>query len=195
VTGHWRRHLTGATYGYIKIVDPAVWNLDSHFEPLLVFFCLPYCSYDPKLDKTRELMDRLQRLVPKSDMPAIPGSSRGDCLRKLLVEARRLCALPGSLVPGVLRTTRGVRVFPIRQMVDDDGDKRIVEGDSRRFVSVRAGDHLLTLFQCKVCQARNILGRNLRGDLEKDQELKEMIRRANLDAFWSRESSAVQVRI
>jgi hypothetical protein len=39
MTGRWRRHLTRGTDGYIKIDDPAVWSLSSHFEPLLAFFC------------------------------------------------------------------------------------------------------------------------------------------------------------
>jgi hypothetical protein len=53
MTGRWRRHLTRACDGYIKIDDPAVWDLDSQFEPLLVFFCLPFCSHDPKLSERR----------------------------------------------------------------------------------------------------------------------------------------------
>jgi hypothetical protein len=57
MTGRWRRHLTRATDGYIKIDDPAVWNIDSHFEPLLAFFFLPHNSYDPKLGERREIVD------------------------------------------------------------------------------------------------------------------------------------------
>jgi hypothetical protein len=49
MTGRWRRHLTRGTDGYIKIDDPAVWNLDSQFEPLLAFFCLPFNTCNPKL--------------------------------------------------------------------------------------------------------------------------------------------------
>jgi hypothetical protein len=94
MTGRWRIHLTRGTDEYIRIDDPAVWNLDSHFEPLLVFFCLPYDSYDPKLDERRKVVDQLQRLVPKKDESPIPGSARGSFLCKLLIEARGLCPLP-----------------------------------------------------------------------------------------------------
>jgi hypothetical protein len=104
MTGRWHKHLTRATDGYIKVDDPSVWNLDSHFEPLLIFFCLPYNSYDPKLDERREVVDRLQRLVQKPDVQPIPGSSQGDFLRKLLVDARGLCPLPKFVVPRVLRS-------------------------------------------------------------------------------------------
>jgi hypothetical protein len=152
MTSRWRRHLTRATDGYIKIVDPAVWNLDSHFEPLLVSFCLPYCSYDSKLDERRELMDRLQRLVPKPDVPAIPGSSREDFCGNFSSKRGGLVPCQGAWCPGCY-VPLGLRVFPIRQMVDNDGDGLIVEDDSGRFMCARAGDHLLTPFQCEVCHA------------------------------------------
>jgi hypothetical protein len=91
MTGRWRRHMTRGTDGYIRVDDPLVWDLSSQFEPLLVFLCLPYNSYDPKLDERRSIMGRLQRLVQKPDMPAIPSGERRNFLRKLLVEARGLC--------------------------------------------------------------------------------------------------------
>jgi hypothetical protein len=40
-----------------------------------------------------------------------------------------------------------------------------------------------------------MLGRNLRADKPKDIELKEMIRRALLDAFWSRETNTVKTNL
>jgi hypothetical protein len=92
---------------------------------------------------------------------------------------------PGCYVP------LGIKRFPIRQLIDDDGEELIEEEDSARFSQARAGDHLMTPFQCETCHARNLLGRNLRPDKASDIELKEMIRRANLDAFWSREKSTV----
>jgi hypothetical protein len=51
--------LAHGTDGYIKIDHPSVWHLDSHFEALLAFFCLPYNSYNPKIGKRREIVDRL----------------------------------------------------------------------------------------------------------------------------------------
>jgi hypothetical protein len=90
--GRWRRHLTRACDGYIKIDDPTVWPLDSQFEPLLAFFCLPYHSHDPKLSERRDIVDRLQRLVPKPDMSPLSSRARRNLLRKLLGKARRgLC--------------------------------------------------------------------------------------------------------
>lgn len=65
------------------------------------------------------------------------------------------------------------------------------EEDKSRFMCARAGDHMMTPFQCETCHVRNMLGRNPRPDRARDEELKGMIRRATLDAFWSRESSTV----
>jgi hypothetical protein len=76
-------------------------------------------------------------------------------------------------------------------MIDDDGEILIAEDDASRFMCARAGDHLMTPFQCETCHVRNMLGRNLRADKRSDLELEEMIRRANLDSFWSREGSTV----
>ncbi len=93
MTGRWRRLLTRGSDGYIKLDDPAVWNLNSHYEPLLAFFCLPYHSWDPKLSERSSIVDRLQRLVSKPDVPPLSTGARRDLLRKLLIEARGLCPM------------------------------------------------------------------------------------------------------
>jgi hypothetical protein len=46
-------------------------------------------------------------------------------------------------------------------------------------------------FQCDLCHFRNIQGRDPAPGLTKDKLLLQCIRRATLDAFWSRESSTV----
>ena len=46
-------------------------------------------------------------------------------------------------------------------------------------------------FQCDLCHFRNIQGRDPEPRLTKDKLLMQCIRRATLDAFWSRESSTV----
>jgi hypothetical protein len=53
----------------------------------------------------------------------------------------------------------------------------------------------MTPFQCKVCHVQNMLGRNIRNDKASDRKLKEMIRRANLDSFWSREKTTVATNL
>lgn len=66
----------------------------------------------------------------------------------------------------------------------------VVDKDRDRFLYGRAGDHLLTAFQCDECQFRNMKGRSSDGS-EADKILGRFIRRANLDAFWAREPGTV----
>jgi hypothetical protein len=55
----------------------------------------------------------------------------------------------------------------------------------------RAGDHLMTPFQCELCHFRNLIARDpLEGD-DADVEILEFMRRANLDAFWDRATTTV----
>jgi hypothetical protein len=85
----------------------------------------------------------------------------------------------------------GLRPFPVRQLIDDDGELVCNVGDEERFRTARNGDHLLTTFQCERCHFQNIYRRSpVRYD-GVDEEVMYMIRRANLDAFWSREPSTV----
>jgi hypothetical protein len=93
---------------------------------------------------------------------------------------------PGCYVP------LGILKFPIRHKVDDDGDTVVEEEDKIRFLCARAGDHLMTPFQCEMCHVRNLLGQNPRADKPSNTALKAMICRANLDSVWSRESSTVR---
>ena len=65
-----------------------------------------------------------------------------------------------------------------------------VRKDLDRFMYGRGGDHLMTTFQCDVCHFRNINLRTPRAGGEDDLLLK-FIRRANLDAMWSREPGTV----
>ena len=60
--------------------------------------------------------------------------------------------------------------------------------DEKRHMCARAGDHLACPFQCDVCVARNLLGRN---PMEQDWELMACIRQVNLDALWGREVGTV----
>jgi hypothetical protein len=67
-------------------------------------------------------------------------------------------------------------------LVEDEDDKRFMYG--------RKGDHLMTSFQCDLCHFRN-MKRTDPGSTGKDKLLLIYIRRANLDALWSREPGTV----
>lgn len=80
--------------------------------------------------------------------------------------------------------------FPVRRATDEEGYVVTVAKDQGRFMYGRAGDHLLTTFQCDLCHFRNI---NLCSPISPgpDDFLLKFIRRANLDALWSREPGTV----
>ena len=80
--------------------------------------------------------------------------------------------------------------------LDEDGEEIKNPGDETRFVEARAGDHLMTQFQCELCHFRNIMGRNPLVEIhDGDRELMADFRRANLDAFWSREPTTVRANL
>jgi hypothetical protein len=83
--------------------------------------------------------------------------------------------------------------FPMRIPLDDGGQPIFLDAkDEGRFVVARGGDHLFTRFQCGPCHFRNIQGRDpIPGD-GADALMVKCIRRATLDAFWSREAGTIR---
>ena len=85
--------------------------------------------------------------------------------------------------------------FPVLAPYDlDDSlvdESHLVEEDSGRFKQGRNGDHLITPFQCDECHFYNMKHRRAIPGLATDDLLLLCIRRASLDAFWSRERSTV----
>ena len=54
------------------------------------------------------------------------------------------------------------------------------------YTAARNGDHLITPFQCDLCHFRNMFLRDPIMDSETDINALVAVRRANIDAFWSR---------
>ena len=67
--------------------------------------------------------------------------------------------------------------------------------DKGRFKEARDGDHLMNLFQCDECHLYNMTGRRAIVGYSPDDLALLCIRRANLDAFWSRERSTVAANL
>ena len=65
------------------------------------------------------------------------------------------------------------------------------ERDKNLYMEARDGDHLCTPFQCDGCHFRNIMGRDPLEEKAEDTKILSSIRRASLDAFWSRDRSTV----
>ena len=61
-----------------------------------------------------------------------------------------------------------------------------------RFKEARDGDHLMTPFQCDLCHFENCKRRHPIPNNTQDEVALLCIRRANLDALWSRERSTVR---
>jgi hypothetical protein len=99
MTGRWRRNLGRRTDGYFKLDCPFVWDLRTHFEPVLIYVCLPYVSSRPRLSERGKLLDEFRGALPKADMPPLSARRGRIVLRKLLLKARELCPLPRRVVP------------------------------------------------------------------------------------------------
>ena len=81
--------------------------------------------------------------------------------------------------------------FHINKPEDDEGLvwKRKLDEDT--FMTVRRGDNLITPFQCDLCWFRNLQKRSPKPNSKSDSLLLAYIRRANLDALWSRSPKTV----
>jgi len=84
-----------------------------------------------------------------------------------------------------------VNEFPIAKLVDEDGVVMSTLEDARRYVVGRDGDNMVTPFQCDLCHFQNLMRRGPIHNLPQDVRLLKLIRRANLDALWSREPTTV----
>ena len=74
---------------------------------------------------------------------------------------------------------------------DEDGFDWQPPSDLLRHRQGRHGDHLICPFQCDECHFLNIMSRRPVPDKAEDVRMLNAIRRANLDAFWSREPPTV----
>jgi len=80
--------------------------------------------------------------------------------------------------------------------VTDQTEERFVEvwehqWETNKYQHARSGDHLITPFECDRCVFIKLKGRLPIEGAPKDRLLNAAIRRVNLDALWSRETSTV----
>ena len=81
--------------------------------------------------------------------------------------------------------------YRVIQPQDEEGFDLTTEEDRTRHLIARNGDHLMIPFQCELCHFRNLKGCDPR-NVKEDILLIRTIRRANVDAFWSREPGTVE---
>jgi hypothetical protein len=91
MTGRWRRHLGRGTDFYFKVDWSDIWPLKEHYEPVLIFVCLPYRSHRPDFNRINSLLDRFRGSVLQDNMSSLSTIKRGNILRKLFKQTRALC--------------------------------------------------------------------------------------------------------
>ena len=74
---------------------------------------------------------------------------------------------------------------------DDEGEPILRSEDVEMFQYGRAGDHLITPFQCDRCHYQNINWVDQNEYEPREELMRVATRRANLDALWSRKSGTV----
>ena len=67
----------------------------------------------------------------------------------------------------------------------------IAPGEETDFLEARAGDHLFCPFECDICSFWRLRGHEPDASKPADAVLQAYIRRASLDAFWSRRPGTV----
>jgi hypothetical protein len=111
------------------------------------------------------------------------------------------CANFGQQVPGSIpcqsvwcgtcyKTLPGVD-FLIYRPTDETGEELCAPGEEKDFSEGRPGDHLFCPFECDYCAFYRIKGHLPTPGSGVDERLLQFIRRANLDAFWSRRPGTV----
>ncbi len=74
---------------------------------------------------------------------------------------------------------------------EEAGEEIEDEEDKNRFMLGRNGDNLVTPFQCDQCHFHNLMKRDPVPGVAQDVRLLKLIRRASLDALWSREPTTI----
>lgn len=82
--------------------------------------------------------------------------------------------------------------FPCLLLENDEGQVWRKAKDTDRFQCARRGDTLCAPFQCDFCWFTNLKGRTFNSQWAGDRLVVALIRRVNLDIFWSREASTVE---
>jgi hypothetical protein len=180
MTGNWRRHLTRAC---------SLWGA-AQFEPVLIFVCLPFILARPNFAVRQGLLEDFHGAMLADGLWQGSGK-RGGVFCANSSFARGPFAPCKGVWCGECYIQLGDKAFPRQCPVDDDRIDQTQVGDELRYLHARRGDHLMVPFQCDLCHFRNIMGRNPWNSKWQDHEILECIRRAVLDSFWSRETSAV----
>lgn len=81
--------------------------------------------------------------------------------------------------------------FFVYRGTDATGNEMIAPDEDLDFMVARPGDHLFCLFECDYCAFFKLCGRLPSSRSQADSRLQTFVRRANLDAFWTRRSGTI----
>ena len=93
MTGRWRRLMTRGSDFYCRLDGDDIWDLKIHFEPVLMFVCLPVITHNPKLDLRERLLGKMRRHMLEEGLQSVPEVQQRNILCKLLIQARELLTL------------------------------------------------------------------------------------------------------
>ena len=93
MTGRWRKQLFKATGYHCSLSLPSVWDIETQFEPLLIFVCLPFLSHRPDFEQRESHCKGLRRILQPEELSEGNQEIQGDLLRQLLLRARSVSPL------------------------------------------------------------------------------------------------------
>ena len=96
-TAHWRKHLTRATDMYFKVDTDNLWPMGEHYEPLLIFVCLPLSTHRPEFERKAKLLEELEWTLLGPPVQEMGTPEHGNRVRELLSQAREFCRLPRDM--------------------------------------------------------------------------------------------------
>ena len=89
-TGLWRRLMTRRSDCYIKVDWKEVWDIETNFEPLLIFICIPFCVDRNFEERRNTLLEEFQRTLQECRVSESTGMQQRDILRKFLQRSRKI---------------------------------------------------------------------------------------------------------
>jgi len=89
-TGLWRRLMTRRTDCYIRIDWNQVWNLNSYYEPLLLFICIPFDINRNFEKRKNSLLEQFEGCLCKCKLSKSSGLQQRNLLRQFLQRAREI---------------------------------------------------------------------------------------------------------
>lgn len=105
--------------------------------------------------------------------------------------ARGICGTCRSVWCGPCYKADPNLSFHIKEPEEDEGIVWKRRKETTKFLTARSGDGFFTPFQCDFCVFRNIKKRAPKSYSQADMNLMGYIRRANLDALWSRANGTI----